>query len=396
MQTRTRLFGAVLMITILAGSVRFYAARNLYGDDDEGVYMKRAVDYSNFIRSGKYDLIASYDLNYEHPSLYKILYGVALLIRRPLDKFHLNQVPSDQPVVSSEAATWIMAARYVSVAFGTLAASALAIVNPWAGLFLGVHTLSVKYTSEVYLEAFPMFTSLLCAISYLHWFNNVSRDSAWRDKINLWLAVSALFLGLTAASKYIYCVVAIAIALHFVLAIIQRQIPTRFLAYMIAWCTLALGVFFFFNPYLWPDPINRLSQSIQYNFDYSHSEHVIQSRSEYPFWQPFRWLFSFSSFYNLGPPSAFIFDVDTPIFILAMIGLPRLITKKRFYFYWLFIALIFLLAWNTKWPQYALVVLLPMSVSASEGLITAWSLGRKLLMSPEGSHEQEQVPPKSP
>jgi len=396
MQSRTRLFGAVLIITILAGSLRFYAARNLYGDDDEAVYMKRAVDYSNFIRACRYDLIASYDLNYEHPSLYKILYGIALLIRRPLDEFRLNQVPRDQPVISGEAATWIMTARYVSVVFGTLAASVLAIVNPWAGLFLGVHTLSVKYTSEVYLEAFPMFTSLLCAISYLNWFNNVSRDSAWRDKINLWLAVSALFLGLTAASKYIYCVVAIAIALHFVLAIIQRQIPTRFLAYMTAWCTLALGVFFFFNPYLWPDPINRLSQSIQYNFDYGYFEHVIKSRSKYPFWQPFRWLFSFSSFYNLGPRSAFIFDVDTPIFMLAMIGLPRLIIKKRFYFYWLFIALMFLLAWNTKWPQYALVVLPPMCVSASEGLITAWSLGRKLLMSPAGSHEQEQVPPRSP
>jgi 4-amino-4-deoxy-L-arabinose transferase-like glycosyltransferase len=89
-------------------------------------------------------------------------------------------------------------------------------------------------------------------------------------------------------------------------------------------------------------------------------------------------------------------DVDTPIFMLALIGLPRLMIRKRFYFYWLFIALMFLLAWNTKWPQYALVVLPPMSVSASEGLNTVWSLGRNLLVSLKGRHEREQVPPGSP
>jgi hypothetical protein len=381
MHTKTRLFRVVLLITILAGGLRFYAARNLYGDDDEATYMKRAVDYAKFMRAGEYSKIASYDLTYEHPSFYKILYGATLLMRRPLDIFHTNQVPRDKSVIFGDAATWILADRYVSVVFGTLTVFFLSIINPLAGLFFGVHTLSVKYTSEVYLEAFPMFSSLLCAITYLRWFNRVSKDSPAQNKNNWWLAVSALFLGLTAASKYIYCVVGIAIALHFMLALIQREIPLRYIPNMLVWGTLALGAFFAFNPYLWPDPIARLIQSIQYNVNYSQSEHVI--KSAYPFWQSFRWLSSFSSVYNLGPRSAFIFDIDMPIFLLAVLGLPRLFMQKRFYFYWLFIALVFLLTWNTKWPQYTLIVLLPLSVSASEGVITAWNLGRKFLMFPE-------------
>lgn len=381
MQRRYGLMRLVILITFLAGWLRLYAARNLYGDNDESTYMTTSVGYARIIRSGEYLALIDYDLTSEHPSLYKILYGVALLAREPVNTFSNRQLPLDKPVTTSDAVVWILTDRYLSGLFGTIAVAILAIINPLAGLFLAVNTLSVKYTSEVYLESLPMLTSLLCGITYLHWFNqnsNLGNDGAGNNR---WLIASSFFLGLTAASKYAYCIIGIVVIIHFVLALYDGRVSPRLFFHMIAWGLLAFVVFFMFNPYLWHNPIAKLTQSIDYHMDYSRSEYVI--KSQYPYWQPFRWLFSFSRFYDLGPRSAFIFDIDTPVFVLAVIGLPRLFQKKRFYFYWLIVALIFLLVWNTKWPQYTLIVLVPLCISASEGATTAWVMKKKFFDVPE-------------
>ena len=388
MNNKTSLFRIVLLITILAGGLRIYAAKRLYGYGDEPTYMKVAVNYANILRSGKYNMLASFNQNYEHPSLYKILYGAALLTRQPIDNFSSEQLYFNQPASTTNVAVWIMTDRYVSVIFGTLAVMILAIVNPLAGLFFAVDTLSVNYTSEVYLEALPLLTSLLCAIAYLRWFDQVSKSSTGSHRINGWLVISALFLGLTAASKYIYCVIGLVIVLHFVLAVIQRQITPRFLFYLMGWAFLAAVIFFIFDPNLWPDPVARLSQSIQYNINYSHSDLVVTH--PYPFWQPLRWLWAFSSYFNWNPRLAFLFDVDAPIFVLAMLGLPRLFQKKRFFFYWLVVGLVFLFLWNTKWSQYTLIVMVPFCISAAEGWFTARDLGKKFLLpSKSAAHNSE-------
>ncbi|HEX8991956.1 MAG TPA: hypothetical protein VF784_09780 [Anaerolineales bacterium] len=202
MSLRNRRVQLVLLITLIAGGVRLFAARTLYGDSDEPIYMKRAVAYANFLRSGQFSMLATYDETYEHPALYKILYGVVLLTRRPIDTFHSNQVPNG-PVLGSDAALWIMTDRYLSVLFGTLAATLLAVVNPLAGFFLAVHGLTVKYTSEVRLEAFPLLTSFLCIATYSRWFDKVTVAALDRPsrKEQAWLLAAAIFLGLTAASR---------------------------------------------------------------------------------------------------------------------------------------------------------------------------------------------------
>ena len=69
-------------------------------------------------------------------------------------------------------------------------------------------------------------------------------------------------------------------------------------------------------------------------------------------------------------------DVDTFVFVAAIIGLPRLYKKEPFFFYWLLIGLTFLLVWATKWPQYTLIVLVPFSMAAAQGVLTVWDLAR--------------------
>src|SRR5512143_1082666 len=170
MSKRIQYLLAVILIAILAGALRLYAVQRLNVDYDEPVYLSAAVEYSRAMRLGDFKMLAWSEHTYEHPALQKILYGVALLTQPVLERLPDNDLPRLAAIASTEAGRWNIAARHLSVVSGTLAVLALACINPLAGLFLAVDTLSVKYTSEVYLEALPLLTGLLCALAYLKWF----------------------------------------------------------------------------------------------------------------------------------------------------------------------------------------------------------------------------------
>jgi hypothetical protein len=365
---------AVILVTLIAAGLRLYAAQRLNVDYDEPVYLSAAVEYASAMRSGDLKMLAWSEHTYEHPALSKILFGVVLLTQAPLERLPENDLPRLAPIASTEAGSWNIAARHLSVIAGTLTALVLACVNPLAGLFLAIGTLGVKYTSEVYLEALPLLTGLLCAIAYLKWFNLVRRQRLPSPRASIWLVLSALCLGMTAAGKYVHTVVGIAILLHFLIAVLRKEVPPRLIIQMIGWGILALIMFFVFDPYLWPHPIARLSKSLVFHQDFQDSRLV--EMYNYPFWQPLRWLSAFSAYYDLGPAAAFLVDVDTFIFVAAIIGLPRLYRQQPFFFYWLVTGLIFLLLWTTKWPQYTTIILAPFCMAAAHGVLSVWDLAR--------------------
>ena len=368
---------AVLAVVLLSCGIRLYAAERLDVDYDEPVYRGAAVEYARSLRAGDFKQLAWSENTYEHPALYKILYGVVLLSRPPLDRLPDKDLPRLAPIATAPAGSWNVAARHLSVLWGTVAVLALALINPLAGLFLGIDTLSVKYTSEVYLEALPLLTSPLCALSYMRWYDLARKSRTSRQSPLLWLILSALFLGMTAASKYVYAVVGLAILIHFFLGVLQNQVSRRLMLHIAAWALLSIVVFVGCDPYLWPHPISRLTQSILFHEEFQDSRLVLQYH--YPFWQPVRWLSAFSAYYDLRPAKAFIFNVDPLIFLFAVIGLPRLYHSQRFTFYWLTVGLVFLLLWTTKWPQYSLIILAPFSMAAAQGVLTLWELGHRLL-----------------
>jgi hypothetical protein len=240
-----------------------------------------------------------------------------------------------------------------------------------------LNTLSVKYTSEVYLEALPLLSSLLCALSYSRWFSAVRRDADSPASHMRWLMLSAVFLGVTAASKYVYCVVGLAVLIHFLMAVFRNLMPRRAIPYIAGWAVLSVITFVVFDPYLWPHPVDRLAKSILFHEQFQDSRLVQQYH--YPFWQPLRWLSAFSAYYDLGPPTAFLLNVDTLAFVLAVLGLPRLLQKQSLFFCWLAAGLVFLLVWTTKWPQYMLIVLAPFSMAAAEGALAAFALAHRLI-----------------
>lgn len=367
----------VAIVFVVALGLRLYAVPRLSVDYDEPVYLSAAVEYARDMRTGNLKMLAWSEHTYEHPALQKILYGVALLTQPPLDRLPENDLPRLAPIATTEAGRWNMAARYLALVWGTLAVLMLALLNPLAGIFLAVSTLGVKYTSEVYLEALPLFTSLLAAMSYLRWFTLMRRTPRPPGQTHLWLAGSAILLGVTAAGKYVHAVVGFAILLHFAIALLRKELAPRLIAPIVGWGALALLAFLASDPYLWPHPIARLTKSILFHEDFQSSRLV--EMYSYPFWQPLRWLSAFAAYYDLGPSSAFVVNLDTFIFVAALIGLPRLYRRQLFYFCWLVVGVLFLLAWPTKWPQYTMIVLVPLCMAAATGLTTAWDLARSAI-----------------
>lgn len=349
---------AIIVVIAVAWSLRSRAINMLSVDYDEDDYMRAAQEFTQLIRAK--DWAGFQDTNYrtEHPPLSKILFGFGLLNapEAPL-------VP-DRPTTAGPdkflPKELLLSARTVGAILGTLTVALLALINPVGGAFLAFHTFTIKYVSQVMLEALPALTSLITVMAYLQSKKQKSRRG--------WLAVSAIFLGLTAASKYIYCLVTIAILIDWYLDAREKDNLPHFLRNAAIWGIFALVIFFAADPYLWPSPIERLKESVLYHAGYATSASEVQG-ANFPFWQPFVWL-------NMSPTvwheDVFVIAPDLLITILAAFGLARLWKKERVYALWLGIAIFFLLLWPTKWPQYILVLTVPLSLAAAETIGLGW------------------------
>jgi ABC-type sugar transport system permease subunit len=172
---------------------------------------------------------------------------------------------------------------------------------------------------------------------------------------------------LTAAGKYTYCVAGLAILADWLWVTVPPKGErgparlARWLAPALAWGLLVIVVFVAADPRMWADGLGRLKQSVLYHASYAESQHV--QDSGYPIWQPFVWL--------SGPvpwhPGVFVFMLDLYVSLLAVLGFRRLWQRQRVQALWLGGALAFLTVWPTKWPQYILILLMPLSLSAAEG-----------------------------
>ena len=357
---------AILLAVLLAWNLRSYALTSLPVDYDEDDYLRAAQEYAIVFRSGDLTGLTQFNYRPEHPPLSKIIYGLSILpaSETPLLPDRPTSAGPDQTLPRDQ----LRNARTAGAVLGTLTTLLVALLNPLAGFFLAIHSWTVKYTAQVMLEALPALTSLLAVLAYRR---AVPRNSISRFKY-LWLALSALFLGLTAASKYIYCLVGVAILIDWFLAnqeTVKRGNRTtgkleNWLT-IFSWGFLSILVFLAANPYLWPDPLSRLAGSVFYHARYSTGAAEVAS-ANFPLWQPFNWL-------GMSVPwsqQAFRVLLDPFITLLAAFGLARLWKKERVYVLWLATAILFLLAWPTKWPQYLLVLTVPLSLAAAEGAIS--------------------------
>ncbi len=313
--TRRRTIAAIVL---LAALLRLWAAWQLPVDYDEPVYIKVAFDYAAAIRAGDWSAVIDYAGNREHPPLVKLLYGAGVL-------------------ALGEGATWdgaLLMGRLISALFGTLAVLLLSLADPLAGAMLAVDTLAVKYTSQAYLEALPSFACIAAVLAL--------RRSAGRDR---YLYLSAAALGLALAGKLSYAPVVFAIGY---IVLWERQSSRSDL---VPYLALAAAVFLLLNPTLWHEPLSRLAEALTYHAQYSRSTHVQQIG--YPWFQPILWV-AFSVPWH--PEVFFYGGFDGLFFLLAVGGAWWQWRERRWAVVWAATSMLALLAWPTKWPQYALVV----------------------------------------
>ena len=336
-------------------------------DYDEDDYLLAAQHYAQALVERNWGEIVNYDYNYEHPPLPKLIYGLAL---SPLPESPaIPDLPTSAAPARSLPHPHFEFARTTAATMGALEVLALALLNPLAAFFLAIDTWQIKYTSQIMLEPLPALTSLLAVLFYL------KSDRKW----NVWLASSAVALGLTAAGKYLYCVAGIAILIDWLRATYPkdgiRARAIQWLSPMAVWGAVSLVAFFAADPYLWPDPAGRLTHSVLYHAGYAATSMEVQ-RANFPVWQPFVWL--------SGPvpwhPGVFLLTLDLFISLLALLGLRRLWRKQPVFVIWLTAALAFLLAWPVKWPQYILILTAPLCMAAAEGFaekiwepLTVWA-----------------------
>ena len=362
---------AVILVTAMAWSLRVRAVEKLPVDFDEDDYLRAAQQFTQLIRTGDWAGFQQTNYRTEHPPLSKILYGIGLLSvpESPL----IADKPTSAGPDRSIPKDLLRAGRMVGALEGTLTALLVALVNPVGGLVLAFHSFTIKYAAQVMLEGLPTLTSMVTVLAYLQF---KKRNNALG-----WLLVSAFFLGLTAASKYIYCLVGIAILIDWFLLAREQAAMRSFFSRAALWGVLAVCVFIAADPYLWPDLAGRLQETIFYHANYATTANEVQN-ANFPTWQPFVWL-------TMSPivwhEDVFVLGPDVLITALALLGLGKLWKRERVFGLWLGVSILFLLAWPTKWPQYILVLTAPLSLAAAEALGAGWEqvkdglsrLGRK-------------------
>lgn len=374
---RTRLLLAAAL-GLLGLALRLHMAATGPVEFDEPVYLDAAILYAADLRGGDFIDILRNPYNYEHPIFSKLVYGVALAMRRPAPGLDGGDMPENLLIRESPYFNRFLALRSVSVGFGSLAVFLLALLNPLAGLLLAVQTYAVKYTSVIYLEALPLAFSLAGVLAYARARLDFSAPGQTQRQ-RAWLALSAVCLGLAVAGKYIYGLAGLAVALD--LLISARSSLRRLLKPGALMAAAALIAFLIANPAAMADPDGHLSRSVAYSLAYQN-DYAVRSAG-YPFWQPLSWLTvsiprqpaELKAFFTR--PGDFWLALDEIILPLGLISFASLLKRQRVFAIWLAAGLAFLLTWNTKWPQYILAILPPLCLSASLGMQVLWEGTRR-------------------
>ncbi|NWG07361.1 MAG: ABC transporter permease subunit [Chloroflexi bacterium] len=346
----------VLLVVAAAFGLRTYAANTLSIDYDEDDYLRAGQEFAHFIRTSNWRGFLETNYRPEHPQLAKIMFGLSIL--------GLPEEPliADVPITANPARSLppdlLRAARTMSTVWGTTTAFLLALMNPLGGLLLAIHSFTVKYTSQVMLDGFAALMSTATALTYYF-----SKRQSGKKK-NILLIGSAIFLGMSASSKYLHSAVGFAILIDWFISAKESNELKKYFRNAVLWGMLAILVFFLCNPFYWADPVGSIR--ITYEAVTATTTNPNVENANYPMWQQLMHL-SMSVPISWNPDS-FPVRADGLIFIFALIGIAKTWKKDRFIAIWLFVDIFFLLVWRTKWAQYILVATVPLSFAAAEGL----------------------------
>jgi hypothetical protein len=348
-----------LSIAVIAVALAIWqracAVVSLPADIDEFHYVAAGIRYADRMESGRWGEILDGDKNYLHPPLVKLAYGVAIKLTGAPEPQAEEGLGVGKPFPDG-ARPAFEAARWTSAVPGVAQVAITAAINPLAGLLVAIEGYHAKYTSEAYLEAIPGLFFVLA----LFLFERATRQpgGAARPEADLrGIAIAYAMLGIAAAGKYPFG----ALGLLTMVPLTIVAVPRRPLVWL-ALAGAALVTFFAFDPYLWPDPIERLAGTLSPHVTYAQSQDV--TSVDLPWHQPFYWLFS--AMPTKWHPDLFPGGKVTMFLLpLAVLGFPIAFARRRVWALAAPIGLVFLLAWPVKWPQYVVLLVIPLAICAA-------------------------------
>ena len=320
---RAVLIAALIMaIFLLAFLLRLRAATTINGpDSDEGIYLDVAKDLSGLIRNFDFGGLIPYDKNLEHPLFGKFLFALTLLVRNSL-----------------------ISARLVSVILGSLTVLLIAFRTPVGGFFLATELLTIKYSSQVYLDAGAVFFALLSIVLY---------EMCKKDK--KWFYLSAVAGGLAFATKYTTFWVFQIVPIMILIDSKNWRLAVR---KILIWLAIAAAVFLVVNPPFWEDA--RLIHSLTFH---GHFAGTVGPMVEQPWWH------YLSLVWNSSPATInnafFVINIEKIVLVLGFLGFPLMLRRKKaMESLWFAFALIFLLVWPVKWDWYVIMFTPALAMSA--------------------------------
>lgn len=341
---------------------------------DEGTYSRAAMRYSEKILTFRALEIPTILYNHEHPALVKLTYSIPASIdgRDYFSRFGWNTINNAN--LGKEDYT-IFTGRMVSAVFSIwLVQAAFLLIHPLAAFFLIIDSLAAEYGAQARLEALPMLFSFLSIWFFNQFIEQMKRNE--RKKSRMFLILSSLLLGMTAASKIIYCVIAFPMLIITIETFFQKKNLRKALVLsLMIMAFSSLLSFYTFNPSLWYSPVERIKMMLSF-----HEQYQTKAGDIYPFWQPIAWVtrsvaHQSGRYFEKSPlakaPHNFFFSCDELIFLLACIGAKDLIKKQKIYIYWFLFGMIFMFLWGTKWEQYACIVVVPICITAYYGCLRA-------------------------
>ena len=362
--SRALQLGAVGLIAALSLILHAQAAR-LPVDFDEDDYMRAGQIFADEIRTGNPSILLENNYRIEHPQFVKILIAAVMMGMEPIQR--IPELPVTANPYELMHRPTLTAVRRMEAAFGVLAVTTLALVNPVAAVFLATSTWVIKYTSQVMLESVPLLFSLLGVALY-----EFARGISNARRRRLAYVASAIGIGLAVGAKYPYAIAGLAIVIDRIRR--ARRGESLKIKDAIGWSVIAAIAFFAVNPYLWSDPIGRLIASAAYHPAYATSEQV--QSTGYPMWQQLIWLTQSVPWHD--GQNIFLVKFDTWMLPLALVGIVPLVRKRPVYAIWLGLGAIALLVWPTKWPQYLLTIAVPYALAGAAGLTLVTRLAIKL------------------
>ena len=154
-----------LTVGILALGLRLLAVNVLPIDYDEDDYLRAGQVYATGLQAGDPGVLLRESYRSEHPQLSTIVTGLALWPLPAAEE--IPDRPTTAPPASDLPEPHLTVARTVQAVVGAATAIALGLLSPVGGLWLAVHTWSIKYTSQVMLESVPALFALVAVLAWV-------------------------------------------------------------------------------------------------------------------------------------------------------------------------------------------------------------------------------------